>query len=466
MHTQSLESYMLLACILSLSAAGAWFSGQLLKLHDRIWTFTSTGEDNLFSRMCQGTGSNCTGAVKGAWSRIRVFIPRPHRDFTVSLKVIALPVAFLGLAYFVAIGVWFVFVGSPRPIGAGWHHLVLAVAFGAGAVSRFYLGLMALRRAPWCLGCAVVHVINFLLLAAISQLSAAEPKPDSIAAAMSSPEQVIAMTLAPREATGVITFALIIIAGLFAFRRAHLIMAQHMSQMQPYKAQLTSLQENPQFLLREFLALPQQHIPPHPGELAVDGELPLDVFTGFECPSCYCKWVTLESQIADTFSRRIRVRIRHYPLCSECNNAVQGRKHPNACQAAYAVEAAKLQGGETAFKQMHDLLFAHRQTLGPQTYPRLAMQMALDPDRLLRDMQGDAVRRIIAFDVALAKELNVTGTPTVFLDGRQITELIQTSMFFQTIGQTYLAARARKHDPHITDFRGNVLHHPNILSTG
>ena len=167
---------MLLACILTLSGAGAWFSGHLLKLNDRIWAFTTRTNASLFIRMCKATGMDCDTVLKGAWSQIRIAIPRPHRDFTVSLKIVALPVAFVALAYFVAMGLWFAVIGAPRPFGSGWHDLVLAVALGACAVSLFYLGLMAFRRAPWCLGCIAVHTINFLLLAAIWQLTAATPR--------------------------------------------------------------------------------------------------------------------------------------------------------------------------------------------------------------------------------------------------------------------------------------------------
>ena len=100
------------------------------------------------------------------------------------------------------------------------------------------------------------------------------------------------------------------------------------------------------------------------------------------------------------------------------------------------------------------------------------MRIGLDPDRLLHDMQSHIVRRIVADDVALAKALNVSATPTIFLDGRRLSDLLQTPVFFQTIAYTHTDSPTRKQDPVVTGAtpRGAVLRHvldtTGKLSTG
>ncbi len=48
-------------------------------------------------------------------------------------------------------------------------------------------------------------------------------------------------------------------------------------------------------------------------------------------------------------------------------------------------------------------------------------------------MRGEAVRRIVESDIALADALGVTGTPTLFLDGRRVTRLCETPRFWEAV---------------------------------
>jgi protein-disulfide isomerase-like protein with CxxC motif len=79
---------------------------------------------------------------------------------------------------------------------------------------------------------------------------------------------------------------------------------------------------------------------------------------------------------------------------------------------------------------MHDLLFAHSRRLDVGLYPELATAIGLNGKQLLEDMNSERVRQRVAGDVALAAELGVTGTPTVFLNGRRVPQLCATSPIF------------------------------------
>ena len=125
---------------------------------------------------------------------------------------------------------------------------------------------------------------------------------------------------------------------------------------------------------------------------------------------------------------------RHFPLCKDCNRAVTGEGHPEACRAARAAEAARLQGGEETFWRMHDLLFAKHRRLATVSYADLAMQIGLDGDKLVADMESAPVEQAVEADVALAAELGVTGTPAVFLNGRRVPRLcLHNSVFWEAI---------------------------------
>ena len=95
---------------------------------------------------------------------------------------------------------------------------------------------------------------------------------------------------------------------------------------------------------------------------------------------------------------------------------------------------------------MHTLLYKYARRLGKDTYRALAAQIGLDADRLLCDMKGDQVRRIVKADIALATELGVTGTPTMFLNGRRVTELCDGPVFWRTIAGAWASSESGGRD--------------------
>jgi protein-disulfide isomerase len=405
----------LTAAIVALCLAGAGLSGELVRQHGG-----ATG--GLLARLCHaadGSGAGCTGTLHGPFSELRIPLPRPTRDLSVVVRTTRVPVAFLGLAYFVFLGLWYVVAGPGRP----WHRLPLHVAYAGLAMSILYVGLMAVGSAPWCVGCVAVHAVNLLLVAAVWRISTA-PRPDRAAA------------VTARQAFAAGAVALAVIGGLWLFRRDNLGHRAERERLATYQQMVHAMQRDPEFLMREYFAqAPTRPIPLRPTEVVPDGAAKLVVFTDFECPACYCNAGLIKNGLERLFKDRIAVLVRHYPLCAECNDGVQGVVHPHACRAACAAEAARRLGGEAAFAQMHYELFMHRGRLGDETYREIAAGIGLDPDRLLAEMDGDAVRQIIADDIALARELGVAGTPAMFLDDRPLPDVCETPLFWNTYAE-------------------------------
>ena len=207
-----------------------------------------------------------------------------------------------------------------------------------------------------------------------------------------------------------------------------------LDELRGYRRLVDNMRQSPNFLLREYMAQPGYDIPARDSERQSSGPR-LVLFTDYECPACKCAARSAERKIAKDFGGRLDIAIRHYPLCSACNDGVKKAFHPNACDAARAAEAARRLGGEDAFHRMTERLFEHRSHLGGPLYSKLAAQIGLDPDRFIAEMEGPVVREIVQGDVALARRLGVTGTPAMFLDGRRITELCQTPVFWQAVAR-------------------------------
>jgi predicted DsbA family dithiol-disulfide isomerase len=430
---------LLLPAVIGLAVTGAWISGELLRI-DMGGTDAAGARTGLFAKMCKAAGPagfTCGGLHESRWAKVRVPVPVPTRDLTLSVRMIGVPVAFLGLGYFASLVVWFVLLGRPCSSGRYWDRLPLHGAIGAAAVSLFYLALMTLGAASRCAGCLVIHAINGLLLAAIHRLYANGSRESAVTVSDESSlswKQLAVRLLPPREIAGVIGVCVVLVAGAGFYVRERLAFRDRMNWLAGYKTLVESLQENPAFLLREHYAQARHEIPLRSDETPQN--MPrLVVFTDYECPSCYCNSLSIQHSIAKAFEGRLAVSVRHFPLCNDCNSTVKNIAHTNACQAARAAEAARLQGGENSFWRMHELLFEHRKDLGRVSYRDLAVRIGLDADRFVEDMQSPAVHSIVDGDVVLARRLGVTGTPTMFLDGRQVAGLCLTPLFWKTVAQ-------------------------------
>lgn len=89
--------------------------------------------------------------------------------------------------------------------------------------------------------------------------------------------------------------------------------------------------------------------------------------------------------------------------------------HKMADPAHRAALAAGMQG---KFWEYHDKLFEAKK-LNNQLFTAIATELNLDIEKFNKDRNSAAVRRMIQKDVNDARSAGVTGTPTVFINGRK-----------------------------------------------
>jgi protein-disulfide isomerase len=151
--------------------------------------------------------------------------------------------------------------------------------------------------------------------------------------------------------------------------------------------------------------------PPH---LRGDESAPVLVeeYGDFQCPPCGALYPVMKKMESE-FGTRLRVIFREFPLA---------KIHKNALDAARAAEAAGLQG---RFWEMHDMLYEKQGewTVMPGARPifqGFARDLKLDVDRFTSDMDSLQVNSRISADMARADSLGVKGTPTVFINGSEL----------------------------------------------
>lgn len=134
----------------------------------------------------------------------------------------------------------------------------------------------------------------------------------------------------------------------------------------------------------------------------------LVVFFDFQCPFCR-QTAELIEELRGSYGEDLRVFAAHYPLSS----------HPNAMDAAIASLAAERQDSFWAF---HDALFARQGQLASAMDPlpmlrALAGQLGLDEERFVRDFEDAALYSQVQAHRELGREVDLTGTPAIFING-------------------------------------------------
>lgn len=136
----------------------------------------------------------------------------------------------------------------------------------------------------------------------------------------------------------------------------------------------------------------------------------------FQCPGCGSVYPTLKT-LSEKYQNQIAFVFRNFPLTT---------LHPNARAAAATAEAAGLQG---KYWQMHNQLYETQSTwegasIDERTsiFLSYAKQLGLNTDTYNKDLAGTAINQKISFDQALGDKDNVTGTPSLYLDGKVVSQ--------------------------------------------
>ena len=138
-----------------------------------------------------------------------------------------------------------------------------------------------------------------------------------------------------------------------------------------------------------------------------DAPATLVEFSDFQCPYCAAAAHTLH-QLRENYGDAIRMVWKDYPLTDI---------HPNAFRAAEASHCAHEQG---RFWEIHDVLFANQDALDDPSLKAHAAGLGLDTvefDACLDDSRYSArVRAGMDF----GNGLGVNATPTIFINGREL----------------------------------------------
>ena len=139
----------------------------------------------------------------------------------------------------------------------------------------------------------------------------------------------------------------------------------------------------------------------------------VEEFADFQCGACGVKHPVMK-QLTSLYGSRIKFIFRNFPLAIAA--------HDKAYDAAVAAEAAGLQG---RFWDMQNLLFTNQQAWSSnpdyrKVWEGYASQLGLDIERFKNDMAGLNAKSRVDADMQRGRALNVSSTPSVFVNGMSI----------------------------------------------
>ncbi len=135
-------------------------------------------------------------------------------------------------------------------------------------------------------------------------------------------------------------------------------------------------------------------------------------FADFECPSCRA----LDSILRDFLPKHPELRFvyKNYPLT---------HIHPWAMTAAIAGQCT-YQQNPAAFWKIHDAIFDAQDVITPSNVSDkltdLGMQLGLNMDKYKACIADPATKKIVEKTIAEGNALNITATPTIFVNARRV----------------------------------------------
>ena len=103
------------------------------------------------------------------------------------------------------------------------------------------------------------------------------------------------------------------------------------------------------------------------------------------------------------------------PFDRECNFEISFTMHPGACYMARAALAAGQQGN---YWGMSSLLY-EKHPMNDEALIPLIENLGLDKDKFLKYMNSNEASEIIQEQLKKSYELNLDGTPTMFVNGEK-----------------------------------------------
>ncbi len=438
---------------------------------------TAEGKASFLEDLCGAfKTSSCEDVAVSEWGEVKV--GGENSQFSI-------PTSELGMFYFLAVAAWLLLIGQVS-VGRYWYHLLISGVAALGLGVSIYLDYVMFTQVDkWCPLCFVTHVASLLLFIFILLLWPRQQRAGSVWLPVSQEELqkingqeegVIRADVEtgdwPPKRMVIVTAVVILLAigsvHLYLVNRnsfMSMVLTRNFVELQKtnlenakksldsyktklkraeyykdrYKKHYQRFDSKWQHTYMSWSLMPQVEIETEGEPFRGPADAPHTIveYSDFGCPACakFEKHLERISKIAEPHGG-VKIIFKHWPISTDgCNPHAYNDLHPNACDAAYAAEAARILGGSEAFWKMHDILYANKTKWRnkPALFLDYAKQIGLDVEAFKKAMDSEEaeqrVRDHVEEGVNLGKGtldeedrewVKVNATPTVFVDGKRL----------------------------------------------
>jgi protein-disulfide isomerase len=154
-------------------------------------------------------------------------------------------------------------------------------------------------------------------------------------------------------------------------------------------------------------------------------------FSDFQCPYCNRAEPTLKA-VFDMYGDKVRLVWKNEPLPF----------HPHAEPAAEVAMEARAERGDKGFWDAHDKLFASQPKFEDADLEKVAAELQLNVDKVKEAMKTHKYRQVIDADADLGDDMQASGTPYFFINGRRLSGSQPVDRFAEIIDDELPKAQA------------------------
>lgn len=150
-----------------------------------------------------------------------------------------------------------------------------------------------------------------------------------------------------------------------------------------------------------------------------DAPIRITKFSDYECPGCRGLAHSLE-KVAEKYKGFVNIQYSFFPLDIACNPTMERALHEYACSAAYLAACLK-----DKFTEITQLIFNKKTVLSPNWINKTAKKYGVE-----KCLNDKATKEKVVEYINRAKDYNITGTPTMILNGKKITRMLPEKQLY------------------------------------
>ncbi len=142
-------------------------------------------------------------------------------------------------------------------------------------------------------------------------------------------------------------------------------------------------------------------------------------FSDFECPFCRRMAFQIHTFLP-SYKDKIQFVFKHYPLDTSCNPKMTYQMHAHACKLARLATCAS---AENKFWEFHDKVFLSMTDDDVKAgWDEIQKHVSnvIPQDQIEKCLKSPKSFEAVSANVALGNQLNLQGTPTIYINGKEV----------------------------------------------